>query len=617
MAVAASQHSATVTPRSRILPAWMAPLLLAALGLAIYANSFTVPFVYDGVRFIVENDDLRGLNPFRYTSGQTRPISYWSFAVNVAIGGHKVFWFHAVNLAIHVLAACALFGLVRRTLEESPRCRQHYAGYGGILALAVATLWLVHPLQTASITYIYQRQESLMGLFYLTTLYCVVRAIQACPTTRAPSDTPDAVAADASLPQRSPVAGIAWQIAAVVFALLGMGTKEVMVTCPFVALWYDRVFWAASWQEIRRRRLGMYLALAASGAVLFVVLLIHKEKYQSVGLMVGDRVPPLKYALNQPAVICHYLYLCINPRYLCLDPNWQVRDTAAELLPGIACVAVLVGLTLWCVWRYPALGFVAGVFFVILSPTSSLLPILDLACDHRMYLSLASVLTLAVLGCFEMWRRAGSEGSPLLAKPLLPALVLAAVVLVFSLETVVRNFDYRKTIDIWADTVEKTPHNARARYSLARDLHTESDDPKNQENALYFVNEALERVPTYPEARNLRRRGAGKSGTSRRGRGRLSLGDRVLSQRRRCLDQSGQLVLPARQLRRRIRRLFAGDSGQSQARHRLHQPRHGPDAIAPPGGSDCGFSPRSGPGTLASRLVFQIDCGAARARAGR
>ena len=46
-----------------------------------------------------------------------------------------------------------------------------------MIAAAIALLWALHPLQTAAVTYVVQRAESMMGLFYLLTLYCFVRAV--------------------------------------------------------------------------------------------------------------------------------------------------------------------------------------------------------------------------------------------------------------------------------------------------------------------------------------------------------------------------------------------------------------------------------------------------------
>ncbi len=287
----------------RLPASLVAALVLTILAVAAYSNSFDLPFVYDGVAFIYENPWIREPNPSKLTVGTSRPVSYYSFALNYALGGYNVWGYHAVNLAIHLGAACALYGLVRRTLEFSPRVAGRYGGAARYLALSVAAIWLVHPLQTASVTYIYQRQESLMGLMYLLTMYAVLRFIQG----QRSEGEPEAATAIEVKP-------IGWFLLAVTASLIGMGTKEVMVTAPLMALWYDLAFWAADWQEILKRRKALYLALFTTDVIPVAVVWAMKEQYQSVGLLVGSIRDPLDYARSQPGVICHYLWLCLDPR---------------------------------------------------------------------------------------------------------------------------------------------------------------------------------------------------------------------------------------------------------------------------------------------------------------
>src|SRR5690606_26507746 len=114
--------------------------------------------------------------PETNVTAQGRPLLNLSLAINHAIGGTAVEGYHAVNLLIHVSAGLLLLGLVRRTLALATV--SSFSGHGharrtapSLLAGAVALLWVVHPLQTESVTYIIQRAESQVGLFYLLTLY--------------------------------------------------------------------------------------------------------------------------------------------------------------------------------------------------------------------------------------------------------------------------------------------------------------------------------------------------------------------------------------------------------------------------------------------------------------
>ncbi|MGB2985536.1 MAG: glycosyltransferase family 39 protein, partial [Phycisphaerae bacterium] len=224
------------------------PLLVILAGLAAYANSFSSAFVLDDVKHIDDNPRILKVFPLSKTLGGRRPVVDLSLAVNYRFGqqedrGPDPWGFHAFNLTVHLLAGLALFGVVRRTLLREP-FRNSVARAAPWIALIVALIWVVHPLQTQSVTYIIQRGESLMGFFYLLTLYCVIRG----------ADSPR---------------GTWWYVAAVVCCTFGMGSKGVMVTAPLMVLLYDCIFISRSLVETLRRRWGLYVGLAATLIVLF------------------------------------------------------------------------------------------------------------------------------------------------------------------------------------------------------------------------------------------------------------------------------------------------------------------------------------------------------------
>ena len=169
--------------------------VIALAGLAAYANTFPVPLLFDDLPSIVYNPTLADpwealLRPpggYGITvSG--RPLLNFSLAVNYALSGTDVWSYHALNLLIHILASLTLFGIVRRTLATPVGAQAYCAHLQGrdkiaplpadLFALVIALLWTLHPLQTEAVTYIIQRTESLMGLFYLLTLYCFIRGAE-------------------------------------------------------------------------------------------------------------------------------------------------------------------------------------------------------------------------------------------------------------------------------------------------------------------------------------------------------------------------------------------------------------------------------------------------------
>jgi tetratricopeptide (TPR) repeat protein len=482
----ATASLSSITARRPLLTAG---LLLAALGVAVYANSLSNPFVFDDLASISNNEDLRHFDLLTHLWSHPRAIGLASFALNYAWGGLDVRGYHAVNVAIHVSAALALFGIVRRTLL-SPLMRDRFGADATGLALVVAAIWLVHPLQTESVTYLVQRFQSLMGLFYLLTLYCFIRGY----------------AGNAK----------AWRAASIVCFALAMRTKEDAITAPLVVLWYDRVFFCQSFRQLLDRKFYY-------GAMLLVILLtsgnllLHvasnlwpqlvsappppvaepKEEEEFLSVLHVRGVTPLTYLATQPTVILLYLRLCFWPTDLCLDYRWPVAESVGEWLPGAIVVAALLALIAFLARRRPELGFIGGAFFLILAPTSSILPIQDLAVEHRMYLPLAAVVAAAVLSVYA-WRGSRLRSPTRSASSQLNVrLVLASLAIgILGMLTILRNQDYASNVTIWEDVVAKRPLNARgyAGLGLAHVGQNDFDD------AVRCYQTALELDPAWVEA---------------------------------------------------------------------------------------------------------------------
>jgi protein O-mannosyl-transferase len=438
-------RSAKATSRPTIL---FAAVFIVTAGLLAYANSYFGAFVFDGTHFVENNLAFRKLwPPWAPMIDTARPIAALTFAVNYALGGTSTWGYHVVNLAIHIAAALVLFGVVRRTLL-SGRLAARFTTSAHGLALAVALLWLVHPLQTQSVTYIYQRYESLMGLFVLLTLYGFIRA------------------QDAPRPNR-------WYAVSVTCCLLAMATKEVAAVAPLLVLWYDRAMVASSWREIVRRRGAYYAGLAATWPILAGLMLSQAHKFAMGGVLVVKNLTPLQYAASQPGVIAHYLRLCFWPTDLCLDYGWPVADTIAAIVPPLVFIAALLAITIWAMFRRPEWSFLGAWFFLILAPTSSVFPIRDLAFEHRMYLPLAAVVAGVVVGGHLVGRQFMGRGK--ISPAALQITGISVVILIataLGILTFQRNVDYQSNYSIWADTAAKAPRNVRAHFSLGAILAT-------------------------------------------------------------------------------------------------------------------------------------------------
>jgi tetratricopeptide (TPR) repeat protein len=438
----------------------LAVATLLVLAFAAYSNTFNCPFTFDDIGSIEENTSIRewrtALTP-DLKIGETasgRPVLNLTLAINYKISGLDVWSYHAGNLLIHFLAGLALFGVVRRTLLL-PVLRERFGQNAFMLGWLVAAIWLAHPLATESVTYIIQRAESLMALFYLMTLYCFIRGgtgfqpVSSKTTGKLPMpQKPHGQDAHATL----------WLILTVFFCLLGMATKEVMVSAPVMLFLYDAAFISGSLRKAWRRRKRWHIAFALTWIPLVLLMINTGSRGDTVGFSADPEVTWWPYALTQCWAFVHYLRLAILPWPLVFDYGLFVYTDAAQVWWQMLFVAAFAGACFILYWKRPRASWLGLFYLAVLAPTTSVIPVAtQVIAEHRMYLPLTAIVTLAVLlGYHFISRRVLWAG--------------LAVVALFAVMTFERNKVYADGDIFWMDVVRKYPLNARANGNVGNRL---------------------------------------------------------------------------------------------------------------------------------------------------
>lgn len=416
-----------------------AVLLLGSAILVAYANTFNVPFLLDDVWRIETNKNIHSLTRLPEAFRQSnRSLVNVTFALNYAWHGLKVPGYHVTNLAIHLLAGYCLYGCVRRALLLK---QNRFSARAATIACAVALIWSLHPLQTSAVTYINQRFQSMMGLMFLATFYFFIRAVES---------------------RRSRF----WYSASIAACAAGMLCKEDMVAAPLLVLWFDRAFVSDDWRNLFRRRWRYYSGLAATWAVLAWEMLHFVEEYTNGGMLWVSGTTPWTYLLTQSEVVVHYIRTAFWPVGQSFVFDWPIVTELRRVVPEFGFLAGTVLLTVWLTIRAPRLGFIGGWFFLILAPTSSIFPILDVAFEHRMYLPLASLAVIFVLGMEHLLTMPTALKSGL-ANGRNKAWVYATIVVTLMALTLRRNHDFRSELAIWEATLKQNAGNAKAWQGLA------------------------------------------------------------------------------------------------------------------------------------------------------
>jgi len=439
-------------PEPEIGPHPAGILALCVLGVAIYSNTLGVPFVFDDSQNIRANRHIRiarlgwrELREAALESPSPRPLANLSFALNYYFGGYEPAGYHVVNVAIHVVNGVLVYllalillqpglGTGQPTRSELPRSR---APPVAAMSLLAAAIFVAHPLQTQSITYIVQRMSSLAAMFYLLSLLLFLHG-RLGPAGR----------------RRLGLwagSGLCW--------LLALGSKQIAATLPLLVWLCEWYFFRDLSREWLMRNLKIALAgVAVLAALGFVYLGIHP--FEQLATYYASRdFGPLERMLTQLRVVIFYIGLLLLPlpeRLNLLHPFETSRSLVDPITTLLALAALLglLGLAIRLARRQRLASFCILWFLLHLAIESSFIP-LEMVFEHRLYLPMFGFATLAAQLLFSLLttRR---------------AMVISAVLIV-ALATAahVRNRIWRDPVTLWSDVIAKNPNRHRPHNNLA------------------------------------------------------------------------------------------------------------------------------------------------------
>jgi tetratricopeptide (TPR) repeat protein len=449
-------------------------VLLAVPVIFIYADTLTAPFIFDG-RINIEGNPhirisritLKGLATAAFDSPlHRRPVANISFALNYYLHGYNVVGFRLVNIIIHVISGILLYFFIQATFR-TPALRFCNTPAKWISFFAAA-IWMVHPLQTQSISYIVQRMNSLAAMFYILSFLFYVH-FRMSPQKRSKG----------------------WLLSGCILAgILALGTKENAATLPFFLILYEWYFFenlSLKWLKAHIPRLaGLFLLLAIIALIYLGVDPLDKilATYEIRNFTPTQRI------LTELRVVIFYisLFLWPHPSRLNLDHDFGLSSSLTDpitTLFSMLAIAVLMALAVITARNQRLISFCILWFLGNLVIESSIFG-LEIIFEHRLYLPTMMCSLIIVLFVYR-W-----------AKPTwMKTVILCTLAIVGAVWTYERNEVWRNRITIWQDCVNKSPQKARPYNNMGAAVVDEG----HYDEAIALFHKALQINPYYPNAR--------------------------------------------------------------------------------------------------------------------
>lgn len=441
--------------------------LLFIILILIYSNSFHCSWHYDDLANIVDNtsirikdfswpeieksfDSLSGIEKSLYgtANSQTtwsRPLAYFSFAVNYYFDGTDVFGSHLVNFAIHYLSAVFLFLFIYNMLKL-PLLNDRYGSYAYSAALLSAVLWAIQPIQVTAVTYIVQRMASMVALFYIMAMYLYLKGRTAHTIAQT----------------------ITFYSLCFISFILALGSKQNAAMLPASILLFDLYFI----QGINKRNVVKVAKILLVMIICALIILFFYINHDRSAIDYGSRMyGMMERLLSQPRIFFSYVSLLLYPLNSRLMLVHDVDISTSLFIPwttplAIAALLGILGFVLWKSRRMPILAYCILFFFMNHLIEGSFFA-LELFYEHRNYLPSMLFFLPVTIGLLNMLDFFAEK------KVVFFTMVsaISIMMIIWGVTTFMYNDIFKDELTLWLDNTKKAPalhipHNNLARAYL-------------------------------------------------------------------------------------------------------------------------------------------------------
>lgn len=470
-------------------------LLLLVCFITYYPGSHG-GFIYDDYSNIVFNQDInitsvQGEELLRaafssFSGFLRRPVSMLSFALNVVFTGYDPYAMKLTNILLHLLNGVLIYVFTVQLLAvlNGSESGSQTGRKSGLISLAVAGAWLLHPINLISVLYIVQRMNLLSAFFTLLGLIAYMAGRKRTITGQG---------------------GILYLLFSItICGSLAALSKEngLLIYLYFLVIEFVFLGFGAGNRRIKAVVTGFYLlmAFAMTGGLLYLTVInpgILLDGYQGRNFDLFERL------LTEARALWFYLYLILIPNLSLMSLHHDEMMISTGLLNPVTTLPALLGLVgvaiaaIMLRKRMPVYAFGLLFFLAGHSMESSILP-LEPVFEYRNYLPSYGII-------FVMFYLL--LGQPM-SRNISGFVKTAAVVLIclFAFTTYVRARQWGDPLMLRFHELEHNPESARITYEVGRfyasalDTGTVTNREEIYRKAEYYFNRTLVLQPNNIQA---------------------------------------------------------------------------------------------------------------------
>lgn len=413
-------------------------LLVLAVSV-IYYSTLNIPFYLDDFNSIAQNalllnNDHQGYLAFY----KQRIVTYSTFLLNYQFSGLDPASFHFFNLVVHAINTILVFSLLSMLLAQVSSNSNAL-----IVAFICALLWTLHPLNSQAVIYVVQRAVLLACFFSLLSLIFWIKA------------------------GGSNKHNLLFYSAALLCFIFAVFSKESAILLPAIWFLLDVLILKKDIKQRLTYFVGALVAILLLSLGALAIVTDNVFQFLDSATRPDTNFTRLEYFLAQPKIIATYLYKLIWPSPLLLEYPFVDKGTLASAWPWLILHLAIILVAILFVKKNALLAFGVFFYYIMLAVESSIIPLRDLAFEHRVYfpnIGIAIIFASILLFLFE---RLDNK------RVIVVSAIFVSLVLGFL--THERLKTWSEPISFYKSNLEHSPDNARLNYNVGTSYFNAGD----------------------------------------------------------------------------------------------------------------------------------------------